>query len=273
MGQNKLTYMLNLLDDDSAEVRDEIWKQLANYGLSLEEDLENSKIFVDSDKLNLITPLLENNRKTWIFKNWDRWFYLDSNIEKLETSLNILSKFHYGINFKPDLTNLLDSLAVEFQNKIPYGDEIDLSLFLFQEKQLSGVHDDFNNPFNSNPIYTILEGRGLPITLSLIFILIGDRLGYSIRGCNFPGHFLAKIEIDEEVVFIDCFNHGRIIYENDLLSILQESADDYLQIIKSDTSAEQIIRRVLNNLINSYSVLNDEINRQFFIGLLNKINI
>jgi regulator of sirC expression with transglutaminase-like and TPR domain len=264
MTADKLTYLIDFIDDDSFEIRNEIIKQLLNYGFELEDDLKKYQGSIDSEKMSLIIPVLEENRRTWIKENWDSWKNLESDYDKIETSLNLLSKFHYGINYKPDLTQLLDELAEEFKNKIPYGDELDLSFFLFKEKQILGSKDDYNNPFNCNPVYTIKERKGLPITLSLIYVLVGNRLGFSIKGCNYPGHFLAKVEFDNELIFVDCFGGGKVFFENDLENLLKGSEIEFMKMIMEETSAESIIHRVINNLINSYLLLNDFINVKFF---------
>lgn len=270
MTANKLTYLIDLIDDDSFEVRKEIIKQLSAYGIDLEDDLNRYHGSIDSEKMSLIIPIIEENRRTWIKENWDSWQNLDSDNDKIELALSILSKFHYGINYKPDLTKLLDELAEEFKNKIPYGDEFDLSFFLFKDKHLTGSKDDYNNPFNCNPIYTIKEKKGLPITLSLIYVLVGSRLGFSIKGCNYPGHFLAKVEFDNELIFVDCFNNGKVFFENDIENLLKDTQGELMKMIKEDTTAKAIIHRVINNLVNSYSLLNDQTNVRFF-SELNKL--
>ncbi|MCX6170105.1 MAG: transglutaminase-like domain-containing protein [Ignavibacteriales bacterium] len=255
--ENKLYYLIELVDDLSEEVRAEIVQQLNNYGFTLERDLKELPANVVADKMIHLAPILTSNRMNWLEKNWQNWFNKTTHHEKIECALDLISRFHYGIYFTPALSELLDQLSNEFKNKIPYGDELDLTNFLFHEKELSGSKDDYYNPFNCNPIYTIKEKKGLPITLSLIYILIGDRLGFDIHGCNFPGHFLAKIYSDDEIILIDCFNKGKIIFESDINEALDYPVDSIIDVIHNDVSAEVIITRVANNLINAYKFIND----------------
>ena len=97
---------------------------------------------------------------------------------------------------------------------------------------------------------------------------MGGRLGFAVKGCNYPGHFLAKVEMDEELIFIDCFNGGKIFYENDLRNLLDDKNEDIIEHVKADVSAETIIIRILNNLVNSYIFLNDHANTEFFKNLI-----
>lgn len=269
--ESKLFYLVELIDDESAEIRDEIASQLNNYGLSLEEDLKNLSRELHPDKMKIISPILSKNRRRWLGENWNLWFDSENAFEKIETALDLIARYHYGSFSTPMLSKMLDILTEEFKNKIPYGDEFDLSNFLFQEKGIKGAKENYYNPFNSNAVFAIKEKKGLPITLSLIFILIGNRLGFDIRGCNLPGHFLSKIMIDEEIILIDCFEGGRIIYENEINEVLDYPVESVFAALHNDPTAEQMISRVVNNLINAYSFINDDGNSVFFSELLNQI--
>lgn len=268
MKDSKLQYLIELVDDESSEVRTQILKELGKYGTSLEKDILDYANILNPDKMKILQPVIETNRREWLKEHWNVWHDLENDFEKIEIALNLLSKFQYGIHLTYNLSVLLDELTEEFKNRIPYGDELDLATFLFQEKSIAGAKDDYYNPFNSNPIYSIKEKKGLPITLALIYVLIGWRLGFSIKGCNFPGHFLAKVEKDDEIILIDCFNGGKFFYESDIVDLVDLPKENIEQFIRGETSTVTIIRRVLSNLINSYSILNDYENQKFFSKLL-----
>lgn len=268
MKDSKLQYLIELVDDESSEVRTEILKELEKYGASLEKDILDYADILNPDKMKILQPVIETSRREWLQEHWNVWRDFENDFEKIEVALNLISKFQYGIHLTYNLSILLDELTEEFKNRIPYGDELDLATFLFQEKRIAGAKDDYYNPFNSNLIYSIKEKKGLPITLALIYVLIGYRLGFSIKGCNFPGHFLAKVEMDDEIILIDCFNGGKFFYESDIVDLVDLPIENIEQIIRREASAVTIIRRVLSNLINSYSILNNYENQKFFSKLL-----
>jgi len=273
MPKSDLKYYLELIDDDSEEIQNEIFMRLYEYGFELEDDLVDFKVNTDTAKMRLVLPILEGNRRKWIKENWNSWFNLETANDKIESALSQISRFHYGINNKPGLNNLLDELAEEFMNRIPYGDELDLSFFLFKEKMISGSKENYNNPFNSNPVYAIKEKKGLPITLSLIYILVGSRLGFDIKACNYPGHFMAKFDFDGELIIVDCFANGKIMFETDIENLLADSKIDKVKAVFIDSPPELIIQRILNNLIKSYSILNNQVNVEFFTDLAKQIII
>jgi hypothetical protein len=265
---SKLYYLIDLIDDDSDEVRSEILNTLGKYGANLELDLLEFKDIINQKKYELLMPVIESNRKNWLLSKWPSRLKYEDPFDKIEFVLDLISKYQYGIYEFLDLSFILDDLAEEFKNKIPYGDELDLSYFLFQEIGIKGAGDDYYNPFNSNAIYALKEKKGLPITLCLIYILIANRLGLDVFACNFPGHFLTRINSFDERLFIDCYNGGKILYENDIKKLAGESYDAFVDIINSDTNPEAVAGRILRNLINSYSILNDIDRITFFQKLL-----
>lgn len=268
--KEQLGYLVNLVDDEEEEVRSEILKELSNYGVSLEEDLKEFSDIMAPEKIGLIKPILENNRRNWLNSNWDSWFDLESEPAKLELALSLIAQFQYGINYQPSVKKLINQLADEFRVAAPFGTEIDLSDFLFDKKNIRGDQKDYYNPLNSNLIYVIENKKGIPISLAVLLILVADRLGYEIEGCNFPGHFLAKIRFGAEILLIDCFNNGKLIYEKDVMTLASGSAETILRLVELKTSSTTIIRRVINNLINAYRNTNEIGTSDFFRELLSK---
>ncbi|MDP3580408.1 MAG: transglutaminase-like domain-containing protein [Ignavibacteria bacterium] len=267
MSSNKLQYMLDLLDDDSLEIRDEIIKQLSTYGFNLEIDLREFSALMNEQKQTLISPILEENRRNWLEQNWMCVLQASDTIDRVEIALDLISKFQYGLDDNRELTDRLDRIADDFRNKIPYGDEIDLATFLFQEIGIKGDQENYYNPFNSNAIFALAEKKGNPITLCLIYAFVGDRLGFNIAGCNFPGHFLAKVINEDEHYLVDCFNGGKIIFESDVSELAKDSADSIAHIISEIPAAATIIKRILSNLSNSYSMINQLENKELFVRL------
>lgn len=266
--RSKLPYLVSLIDDDTKEVREEVLKGLSNYGASLEEDLQEFSKALDSQKTNFLKPILENNRRKWLSENWDSWRKQTESSRQLEEAFSLIAKFQYGITYPVKLTRLLDQLAEEFRTLYPFGNEIDLANFLFNLKKMKGEKEDYYNPFNSNLIYVIKERKGLPISLACVYILTAERVSLHVEGCNFPGHFLAKTFLDGEPVYIDCFNGGKMLFEEDFKSIADETYDSLQDILNKETSAKTIIQRILNNLVNAYKNSNDSVNSDFFATLL-----
>ncbi len=263
-----LPHIISLVDDDSEEVRNQVFKDLNNYGTDLETDLVEFSDILNRKNLHQIKPIIEKNRRNWLLANWKNWYTAITELDKIEVAMNLISKFQLGVLQQTTLTTKLDIIAGNFMNLYPYGNELDLSNYLFRVLDLKGNKEDYYNPLNCNLYYTFESGVALPITLVLIYILIADRVGLRVVGCNFPGHFLAKIEIEEEMLMIDCFNNGRIIFESDLENLSQDSYEALLTIVNTPLTARTVIKRMLSNLINAYREKGATVNQQFFKELL-----
>jgi len=266
--KDKLPHIISLVDDESEEIRDYVIKDLNDYGTDLESDLVEFSDILNLKNLQAIKPIIEKNRRQWLLANWENWYSPFSELEKIEVAMNLISKFQLGILQQTPLTIKLDIVAGNFLNLYPYGNEMDLSHYLFQILNLKGNKDDYYNPLNSNLYHTFETGLALPITLVLIYILVADRVGLKVVGCNFPGHFLAKIEVDGEMLLIDCFNEGKIVFESDLEDLSEEAREALITIINTPLSARTIIKRVLSNLINAYKEKEDVVHQQFFKELM-----
>src|SRR5207245_3256487 len=86
-----------------------------------------------------------------------------------------------------------------------------LSRYLFHELGFHGNTDNYYDPRNSY-FNEVLERRtGLPITLSLVVMAVGERAGLSVQGVALPGHFIVKAVEDEEEVLLDPFHEGQML--------------------------------------------------------------
>lgn len=131
-----------------------------------------------------------------------------------------------------------------------------LALFFCQELQFTGDQETYHAPANSCMTDVMENRRGLPISLSVLLIAIGRRLGMDIFGIAAPGHFLTGVRpTPEETIYIDPFNGPELLTADVAAlrvgSVISLPADQILPFL---TPAEdrQILMRMLNNLKNSY---------------------
>jgi regulator of sirC expression with transglutaminase-like and TPR domain len=130
-----------------------------------------------------------------------------------------------------------------------------LSDFLFTQKGFAGNRDEFADPRNSF-LNDVLERRlGIPITLSLIYIEIGRRLGLNLFGVSFPAHFLVKAVDERGELIIDPFNGGAILSLEEirarLARVYGQPVDIHPAMLKA-VGARHILCRMLRNLKGIY---------------------
>lgn len=136
-----------------------------------------------------------------------------------------------------DPTALRDAMAVE----------------LFERQGFRGATGDYYDPRNSYLHDVIDRRRGIPITLSIVYLAVGRELGLPVAGINAPGHFLVRCGS----VIVDPFERGRIWRREDLERHLgQLGADDPTEhaarLLTRPPRTREILCRVLANLKTKY---------------------
>ena len=127
--------------------------------------------------------------------------------------------------------------------------------YLFEELHFKGNREEYYDPRNSF-LNEVLERRvGIPITLAVLYIAVGERAGLPVRGVGLPGHFLVKYApASGGEIFIDAFN-GRILSREECAKMLDEMYGGTVQMrpaLLEAATKRQILARMLNNLKNLY---------------------
>jgi regulator of sirC expression with transglutaminase-like and TPR domain len=124
---------------------------------------------------------------------------------------------------------------------------------LFETVGLRGNEKDYFNPSNSFLPAVLSTKKGLPITLSIIYKTVAERLGLRVYGVGLPGHFLVAVEDRSGYpLLVDTFSGGRTLTVNEARARLQEEydqelewTDDYLKPV----SNRHWLTRITQNLL------------------------
>ena len=256
--KSQLPFLVKLLDDDSPSVRQHVLEQILAYGPEIEDEISQMEALLSNRQRSLLRSALTVQREAESRSNaWRAWPQLDDEHEKLEMAFELLAQFQYGWSPPVKLGELLDELASAFLLSGRPHDPTGLSRFLFVTEKFRGEVEDYHNPLNSNLIHVIQERRGIPITLTCVFMLVGARVGLMVEGCNVPGHFLARAVSNGEEVLFDCFNRGRVFTRADTVQLRASLAPHMVHLLSEGASAETIVSRVLRNMIHAYDQRGD----------------
>lgn len=131
--------------------------------------------------------------------------------------------------------------------------------YLFEEQGFRGNTEDYYNPANSYLPAVIETKRGLPITLSLLYKVVAERLGLRTWGVGLPGHFLIGMEMDRGMVLIDPFAQGRLVTPEEAHERLQEMFGpevEWSNELLRPASNRHWLTRILQNLLNVFGSTN-----------------
>ncbi len=128
-----------------------------------------------------------------------------------------------------------------------------LNRWLFEIEGYRGNQEQYDDLRNSFLDQVLLRRRGLPITLSILYVEIARQLGLEAYGVGFPGHFLAKVvglgEATPELI-VDPF-FGRVLSLEDCMERLRAAAGEHVPFDPHwvrPATAREIWVRMLNNL-------------------------
>lgn len=178
---------------------------------------------------------------------------LDSDIHLDEAALLISAENEPKLDI-PYFLGCLDDMAKKFESIIHRHSEPAISVtglthFIHQGERFTGNTQNYYDPKNSYLNKVIENRRGIPITLALIHISLGKRLGISVQGMNFPGRFLVKYGQDPYTI-VDPFS-GRVLSPADCNTLLKQIGGPN-QVVKPhyfDTAPNKdILVRMLDNL-------------------------
>jgi regulator of sirC expression with transglutaminase-like and TPR domain len=127
--------------------------------------------------------------------------------------------------------------------------------YLFDDLGFAGNKDDYYNPVNSY-LPAVLETKcGLPLSLSLVYKLIAERLGLRVWGVGLPGHFVVGVQADGEPMLVDAFNGGRELSQDEAHEKVKEIhgpeatwSEEWLRPV----SNRHWLTRMLQNLLNVF---------------------
>lgn len=249
----QLQSLVRLLHDDSPVVQAEVASALASYGPRLGELLAALDQPLSEEQWHRVLELLQERERRLLEEAWpDRWLAQAEDKERLEEGLVMLSDFMAGPLRSSGLRELLDGLAEEYRRRHRLPDALGLARFLFEEKGFRGNREDYDNPRNSDLAEVIRSGRGLPLSLACLYLLVGRRLGLEVEGVDLPGHFLVRARAGSRQLVLDCFAGGKVVEEEALLARSPLPEEETLRLLRRPPDAAAILARVLRNLWHAY---------------------
>ena len=135
----------------------------------------------------------------------------------------------------------------------------DLLRLLFRDEGFAGNRADYYDPRNSFLNEVINRRLGIPITLSLLVMEVGRRVGVALDGVGMPGHFLVRDATDPRV-FVDAFAGGVLLDAQGcerLFQSMQGAGQPLNPRFLWPISRSAIVSRILGNLRAIYAQRRD----------------
>jgi regulator of sirC expression with transglutaminase-like and TPR domain len=149
----------------------------------------------------------------------------------------------------------LDVLAEETRDRL---DDENAHLVILQEllgtlynrHEFRGNKEAYYDPRNSFLNDVIDRRMGIPLTLGMVVLEVGWRLGLPLEGVNFPGHFLVRFKGDAIDLLIDPYDGGAVRFEDEAQELLDRVYGGMVQtresFLKASTKREMLVRLLVN---------------------------
>ena len=140
------------------------------------------------------------------------------------------------------------------QDMAPAERVLALNRYLFEELGFAGNAAEYYDPRNSYLNEVIERRLGIPITLSIVYMEVGRRIGLPLHGIAFPGHFLVKCTVRDGAIVLDPYGKGASLSLDDLCARLRAARNgiepdrDQIRMMLTTASHKEILARVLRNL-------------------------
>lgn len=178
----------------------------------------------------------------------------DEEIELDLAALELSGLDHDGVDLDPYAT-LLDGIAEELAGTAGgatsgAGQAAVLAEVLFARHGFTGDKATYDAPLNADMIRVLDRRRGLPVSLSILYVAMARRIGWSADALNIPGHVLVRIGPVEASVVIDPFHDGMVVGPDALANLLRRTlgaeAGGRPMHVKAMSNRQVLVRLLLN---------------------------
>ncbi|HEX7872832.1 MAG TPA: transglutaminase-like domain-containing protein [Sphingobium sp.] len=174
----------------------------------------------------------------------------DEDIELDLAALDLSALDHEGVDLGP-YAALLREIAEHLAEAgagadTPEAQAMALATVFGQEFGFVGDVDSYDAPLNADLIRVLDRRRGLPVSLSILYVAAARRMGWTADALNTPGHVLVRIGMDTAVI-IDPFNGGQIVPQERLIALLHQAMGQAQPGSVAAMSNRAVLARLLVN--------------------------
>jgi regulator of sirC expression with transglutaminase-like and TPR domain len=270
MSASEIQALITLIDDPDEDVYRQVRDRILSLGEPVVPELEQAWEHTDLGDLfrTRIEDILHAMHLGRAFRRLEAWASGGAE-DLLEGALAVCSYRYAELDehrVKARLAALRQDVWLELNDGMTAYEQVRVFNHVFyQVHGFKGNKRHYHAPQNSYLNEVLDSRKGNPLTLGLIYLLVAEDLDLPLRGVNLPNHFIlawmggtAQPGNEGEALFyVNAFSQGDILGKveiNEFLGKLDIPADPSFH---KPCSNLDIIRRLLNNLLNSYMKLND----------------
>jgi regulator of sirC expression with transglutaminase-like and TPR domain len=262
--ESKVRALVKLLDDQDPQVSAAVEKEIIDGGDEIARLLDREKSNAEPPVKKRIESLISRIYLDRLQRDYDSLLDFASHRDfSLERALYLIAKPLYPEVDFALVESRLNELANELRSRIaavedPYEVVHRVNEFFLNEMGFTGNSKDYYNPDNSI-LHRVLEThRGIPISLGIIYLLVGRRLNLPVYGVGAPAHFLVKFVLEGKEIFVDVFNSGRVMSRKDAEEFISDMGFSFEPRFLKDSSDIEMLARTCRNMARAYSAADEQ---------------
>ena len=249
----QLSAMLTLLGDDDPEVRSAIRTKLVAGGEPVFRFLGRHRLHPEPSVRTRVRELLDQREAA--LRDSEFMAFVLGQGEQFDLEDGV---WRFSLARYPDINVAafraqLDAWADRVRDPLRAGASgaetlLALNQVLFGELGFRGNSDDYHDPANSYVNRVMDRRRGIPISLSAVYLFVGRRLGLPVAGIGMPGHFLCRYQTSREEIYIDAFNGGKLLDRADCKRRIEALAVEHDDSHLAPVTSRRMLQRMIANL-------------------------
>lgn len=275
MNTSELNALISLLDDPDEVIYEQISGQILSQGTTIVAELElaweNSKSVLQQQRIENLIQKIQFSATSDALTHW-----IETGGSDLLEGALIIARYQFPDFNEKKIYGYIDQLKqdiwLELNPNLTALEQVRvINHILFEVHQFVGNTNDFHHPNNSFINMVLESKRGNPLSLSIIYAILAQKLSMPIYGVNLPQHFilaymggentfgLYDLDKNKEVLFyINAFSKGTIFNRNEVESYLQQLNLKANENYFYPRNNIEMIKRMINNLIFSFEKMGNE---------------
>ena len=275
MNTSELNALISLLDDPDEVIYEQISGQILSQGTTIVAELElaweNSKSVLQQQRIENLIQKIQFSATSDALTHW-----IETGGSDLLEGALIIARYQLPDFNEKKIYGYIDQLKqdiwLELNPNLTALEQVRvINHILFEVHQFVGNTNDFHHPNNSFINMVLESKRGNPLSLSIIYAILAQKLSMPIYGVNLPQHFilaymggentfgLYDLDKNKEVLFyINAFSKGTIFNRNEVESYLQQLNLKANENYFYPCNNIEMIKRMINNLIFSFEKMGNE---------------
>ncbi len=252
LSQRAIEAIISLLLNSDTHTEQLVKEKLQEMGPASISALKQYAQSESSDIQERVLPVFLDLERFELEEQFIRYLTETTTID-LEEGAFLLAKTRYPEVQIEHYRSFLDQSAEKIKESIPYNGQPTAIIHhfnqhLFSELGFQGNSSDYHDPENSYLNRVIDQKKGIPISLSSLYLFLARRIDLPIVGIAMPLHFLIAFGEGKNPLLIDPFHQGKILKPEDCIHFLNQSGIPYQPPFLEPVSDREILSRMLRNL-------------------------